>query len=318
MYSASETNKNFSFEFEVTDDVINEQGIAKTSYIFALSSNLICSYPFELIRVRDCHIEEKQEITNVKVSERLSKFQDMDLTLKDFDLLEKENLVYSQSDRFYHLNSNDGPVVVAHIESANPYVFLSLSHIQDGGNKTLLLSNGTLDYSNFVSEYAKYCNSDGVYPLTEEFKTFLILLSESQGYFDENGWILSYLNSDECYGNDYVMPEDAIYLFDCGYYDDGDIVTSDILSIGENVVSVGFLASEFKFTNETESDIHIYIYSNDSRCLLINDEEQFIGGSQIKGYDAYVKKDATISVYAASVEVSSSNIYVTINIDIIE
>ena len=61
--------------------------------------------------------------------------------------------------------------------------------------------------------YADYCNSDGVYPVTQELKEFLQLFSTSQLlFFDGNGWVES---------NDTVdvdATEDDQWLFACGYY----------------------------------------------------------------------------------------------------
>ena len=58
--------------------------------------------------------------------------------------------------------------------------------------------------------YASYCNSDGVYKVTEELKEFLQKFSISQLYFrDGDGWVEGY--------NVYAEEDDQ-WLFACGYY----------------------------------------------------------------------------------------------------
>ena len=58
--------------------------------------------------------------------------------------------------------------------------------------------------------YASYCNSDGVYKVTEELKDFLQKFSVSQLYFrDGEGWVE---------GFDVFADEDSQWLFACGYY----------------------------------------------------------------------------------------------------
>lgn len=67
------------------------------------------------------------------------------------------------------------------------------------------------NYSNFLNAYVQYVNGDGVYPVTEELKDFLMNFSMSQSYFsDGNGWA-------ETEGH-YNASEKNQWLFSCGYY----------------------------------------------------------------------------------------------------
>lgn len=133
----------------------------------------------------------------------------------------------------------DGPILYAKINLPTLYLDRSLAGIELDNNS--LRISATEDYSLFVkgwsaivaewdvwldslSEeefdyyadsieaqgYATYCNSDGVYKVTEELKDFLQKFSISQLYFrDGDGWVEWY---------DVYADEDSQWLFACGYY----------------------------------------------------------------------------------------------------
>ena len=133
----------------------------------------------------------------------------------------------------------DGPILYAKINAPTIYVDRSLAGIEQDNN--VLRISATEDYSLFVkgwdaivdewdiwleslSEdqfnyyasnlqaqgYAVFCNSDGVYKVTEELREFLQKFSTSQLYFrDGEGWVESY---------DVYAAEEDQWLFACGYY----------------------------------------------------------------------------------------------------
>ncbi len=133
----------------------------------------------------------------------------------------------------------DGPILYAKINAPTLYIDRSLAGIELDNNS--LKISATEDYSLFikgwsaiVSEwdvwldtlteeqfnyyagsveaqgYATYCNSDGVYKVTEELKDFLQKFSISQLYFrDGDGWVEGF--------NVFADEEDQ-WLFACGYY----------------------------------------------------------------------------------------------------
>ena len=133
----------------------------------------------------------------------------------------------------------DGPIIYAKISQPTQYIDRSLAGIELDNNA--LKVSATEDYSLFikgwsaiVSEwdvwldsltddefafhassieaqgYATYCNSDGVYRVTEELKDFLQKFSISQLYFrDGDGWV-------EQFG--VFASEEDQWLFACGYY----------------------------------------------------------------------------------------------------
>lgn len=68
------------------------------------------------------------------------------------------------------------------------------------------------DYTRMIETYARYCNTEGAHPLTEELKQFMMGYALREKFFDDgNGWAETnefQLNSNE---------EDQ-WLFNCGYY----------------------------------------------------------------------------------------------------
>lgn len=59
--------------------------------------------------------------------------------------------------------------------------------------------------------YAEHCNSDGVYPVTEELKNFLYAVSASQRFFNDGQGVAEV----QCL---YKSSSDNQWLFNCGYY----------------------------------------------------------------------------------------------------
>ena len=76
------------------------------------------------------------------------------------------------------------------------------------------------DYENMVESYAQYCNSDGVYAVTEEFKAFLNDYANSQLLFNDGNGMGETFN-EENRNNEpigYSSTLSAQWLFACGYY----------------------------------------------------------------------------------------------------
>ena len=133
----------------------------------------------------------------------------------------------------------DGPILYAKINVPTAYIDRSLAGIEQDNNSLRIsaeedyslfvkgwsaivaewdvwLDSLTEDEFNYYAQskqaqgYASYCNSDGVYRVTEELKDFLQKFSTSQLYFrDGDGWVEGY--------NVYAAEDDQ-WLFACGYY----------------------------------------------------------------------------------------------------
>ena len=146
-------------------------------------------------------------VNEVKVTETLTKCSDADedKVWKDCQINGLDTVVYNETDGKYHLGSEDGYVLYAKIAQPCAYIDKAFTEIQDSGNSALTLDNGTKDYTNFIDTYAEYCNSDGVYPVTNELKTFLELY-----FISSEAWITSISET--------IIDKECGWLFAVGYY----------------------------------------------------------------------------------------------------
>ena len=167
------------------------------------------SFPI-VIKYLEHYETPKIIVDEVPVTETLTKCEDNNdgKVWKDCKLNGLDTVVYNEETSSYHLENEDGYKLYAKItQPALPYIDKAFTEVEDAGSNALTLDNGTKSYTKFIDTYAEYCNSDGVYPLTNELKTFLEL------YFNKNAdWISSV--SENVVDNEYG------WLFAVGYYAD--------------------------------------------------------------------------------------------------
>lgn len=191
-------------------------------YTFGIGAKPVKSaktFPF-VVKWVDDYVLEKKIATVINVEESLSQYPEKNPEYVWIDSLINglDVVVYNEEDGFYHVGSKDGYVLTAKISEPCNYLDRAFSKVveDEEGNKTnegivgltgIVLANGEKDYTKFVQEYEKYCNSDGVYGVTEELKVFLEL------YFQNSkDWITSISET--------VVDEASGWLFACGYYAD--------------------------------------------------------------------------------------------------
>ncbi len=144
----------------------------------------------------------------MEVSETLTLYpnnESTEIIYKEASLNGTVKAVYNENDRFYHVNEETGPVLVAKITQPCLYLEEPFTEIELAGNKALTVDNGTKNYSSFIKEYGEYCNSDGVYGVTEELKIFL-----EYYYLNASQWIESISET--------IVDPDCGWMFACGYY----------------------------------------------------------------------------------------------------
>lgn len=157
-------------------------------------------------------------------------------TLVNFDIFDKNlTVVYNSEDKFYHLGTEDGPVVMVRLTSASPYLPAIATmmetqsfaiYLYDGDNLVakknyheLLLDyceaadGGMGSSSNTAGSAAVPATGLGVYPLTEELRTALINIGNAWGWYKTG-------SMNNIFGEDAlkVVPENA-YLFVCCYFE---------------------------------------------------------------------------------------------------
>ena len=163
---------------------------------------------------------ETQPEVEVTYYETTSILSDYSLTLGENQELVNVDVtsgdVYSAvlgSDGFYHLNSEDGPVLLVNL-GTNSYASLSVIvgtasisvYEYDEGDPV-----AKTDYTQCVSEYAAVMSEDGLYPLTADLMTIYQEYGAQQGWYDADTQYGFYL-----FGEAEVDPETA-WMFACCY-----------------------------------------------------------------------------------------------------
>lgn len=147
---------------------------------------------------------------------------------------DEDMVVFNPNDGFYHVGSVDGPLLYARL-TKDCEVFATMDGPPDTwinkgffwnelDNGKINLNIGGYNYSYMINEgYAKYCDSNGAHPVTEELKIFLQGYASREGYFrDGEGWA----EDSTVNANGYTNPgglslqsdENSMWLFACGYY----------------------------------------------------------------------------------------------------
>ena len=218
---------NFRLEFNISTDEFVNTGVlddngnmiyekdANGNYIpggiyrFAIGATNIRrekSFPVS-IKYLEHYEKPVINVEEIEATETLSQCEEADpeLIWKDCQINGLDQAVYNEATNSYHLGTTDGYKLYVKITEPCLYIDKAFSVIQDSGNSALTLDNGTKDYTKLIAAYAENCNSDGVYPLTNELKTFLELY-----YKSISSWLYSVCET--------VIDEDWAWLFAVGYY----------------------------------------------------------------------------------------------------
>lgn len=146
-----------------------------------------------------------------------AKVQEFDLTAST----DTYNLVYNEEDGFYHLDSNDGPLVLVRLGEDPKYLDCFKTILDHTGVGRYFLDEAgefvkKESYSECLLEYFEYMDeNNGVYPLTEDLKYIIQMEGEDSGWFDPDNSV--YLFRDE---NGNLVPDinnEISWLFMCCY-----------------------------------------------------------------------------------------------------
>jgi hypothetical protein len=141
--------------------------------------------------------------------------------IREFDLTGSYELVLNEADGFYHLDSVDGPLVLARLAEPNQYLDSFKTILDNTAIRRYFFENdGTFirkeEYSNCVLEYLQYVDEDaGVYPLTEDLMYIIRQHGEYAGWYDKDGG--QYLFRDSKGSPLPGINEEISWLFTCCY-----------------------------------------------------------------------------------------------------
>ena len=233
VYEVSETEvENNTYRKTVTSDMIGTNGTGTTEWVIGIDSETAGAETYLCIT----WVSEPPKVVqweDYAATYKPSKYTLPEgAVLQEFDLAaETYTLVYNETDKFYHLNTADGPVVLVRLLSANPYTGFPFGNILLGTNIGThhYDENGELvekiKYNDCIQQYlgnitgsgenAKFtggmCDDrEGVYPLTKDLMVILQDYGTFKGYWEEGS--LEYL-----FGDIVGLNKENAWLFACCY-----------------------------------------------------------------------------------------------------
>ncbi|MDE5896438.1 MAG: hypothetical protein K2H43_01340, partial [Clostridia bacterium] len=234
-----ESSENGTLEMKVLSGEITQEFTVYRWLRFS-SSAATPSYPIEItvtIEKTGEIVEQTAVINDAVVSERLTKYGAQQGELMQLGVDGTNGRVVKGEDGFFHLDSEDGPVVVVKLKGTIDVFYPDIdfeSLDENSAEYTIYLQSDTahiyyINYAKFLrgynygdkdntgayaSEYyLKYVNDDGVYPLTEELKTFLQRMAAKN-----QNWLIGSANG---------YSADSLWLFSAYFYNDGTYTPPD-------------------------------------------------------------------------------------------
>lgn len=140
-------------------------------------------------------------------------------TLVNIDVLQEPVVVINQEDGYYHLGSEDGPLVLVRIDSDIDYLYASLADICDTSTFGAYFydDDGNFEYreryNDLVYQYKEICDDNGVCPLNPQLAEMI----KNVGEYKQ--WWSSPESYDYIFGDKPVYQyQDYAWLFCCCYY----------------------------------------------------------------------------------------------------
>lgn len=187
----------------------------------AADSTILC-----IERIGDPDLDMSDEPWDVyETTEDLQKYTlPAGAKLVDFDVTaDGYEVVFNETDGYYHLNTADGPLVVMYLtaDPTIPYVPCFQTILEHSGvNKYFFDENGEFvkkeDYSQCLLEYFDYTDDEtGVYPLTEDLKYIVQSRGGYYGWWDSSS--PNFIFKDEAGLPIADLNTDIAWLFMCAY-----------------------------------------------------------------------------------------------------
>lgn len=200
----SKSNKNFKYEFEITS---KEYGVEGSGYsiVFGISvndDNKKVNFPFNVNCLASYDYYNPGSDSTITYAEAkdvpniYERIENASIAVPNIDGTDAP--YYNRSDKFYHLNSENGPVLLANFDRSNDLFYESFVDIQSGEAPDRALTIEGVNYNNFITQYKAAMNIDGLVPVNRELKEFLDkfmkadrlgILSYEGLTYDSNSWM---------------------------------------------------------------------------------------------------------------------------------
>ena len=224
--SAAEV-KDGKFTMNITESMIGKEGTGTTIAVIGVDSEKKANAVLCIDRTGDPEKTlAEEEWTIYKKTVELSKYTlPAGKSLVDFDVTSaaKYNVVLNKNDGFYHLNNENGPLVVVYLaeDPTVPYLPCFKNILDRSGiSKYVFDEDGNfvekVSYSECLLEYIEFADdATGVYPLTEDLKTIIQERGEYVGWWDSTS--PSFIFKDTAGMPIPGLNVDNAWLFMCAY-----------------------------------------------------------------------------------------------------
>ena len=287
--NVSATDKNFSYQFEVSPDLVkNDNGACyfEVTLEDANDVNVDAIIIFEYISAYQGGGSD--EVIDVKPAKTLDKYADVANAnyVAVCNMFSCETVVKG-ADGYYHLDDENGAKIVATLGKGNvkPQGFdMSFVDIYTQGQTYTFTVDGVLkNYYPLVEAYTEASNSEGRYYLTDELIEFFDL------------YIEIIYGADRLHDQYWGLPEGQEWLVWCGYYHVATGTMDDPINLKEgNVEVVVSAGGEVYYTFEADSYYILTISSDSTNVALVVGEDN--AQSDSDGFE-YTAKLAEYSYY---------------------
>lgn len=194
--------KDNAFEVSVAQDMIGTNGTGTTVLVIGIDSvEDLAACVLTIERVGD----PAWDISREPWTEYKNVFTPVpfvvgeDASIQEFDLTastDTYNLVFNEADGCYHLDSEDGPLVLIRLAEKSAYMESYMKMLETSGiNAYFFDEDGNFvkkeDYSANILAYLECVDeATGLYPLTEDLKYILQSNGEHMGWWNEDGYYL--------------------------------------------------------------------------------------------------------------------------------
>jgi len=200
---------NGKFQISVSADMIGSGEGGTVVYVLGVDANdsSVTSAVIGIQRIGDPQKTIADEPWTVyETTAQLAKYQlPAGAKLGEFDLeavTDTYKLVFNENDGFYHLNAENGPLVLVRLAEDCDYIACFKTMLDRSGvSKYFFDENGEFvkkeSYSESLLEYLEYVDDDeGVYPLTKDLEYIIKQRGEYVGWWniESNGYIFKDVN----------------------------------------------------------------------------------------------------------------------------
>ncbi|MBO5417291.1 MAG: hypothetical protein J6A50_01645 [Clostridia bacterium] len=200
------------YVFDQTENKTNvlESNIANVGPSVMVGISGVSEVTLTVERIGDAVLPPEVDEIIYENQAELEEFAGVDGELTYVDVVEEEHTAVLGEDGFYHLDTEDGPILYANIAGGSQYG-CSLIEAMSYGQVSYYADETTkIDFIEAVAEYAAVADEDGFYPLTVDLVEMFRELGNAKGWYDKD------ISGEFIFGDVEIDPE-TYWLFSCAY-----------------------------------------------------------------------------------------------------